>query len=139
MNALQLVILFLIVVLVVAIIVTIVKIFSNDKSQYQQQQDLSETLVFCPKCGKQFLSGAQFCNVCGSSIISYDVENPYNPADARSGGYAVLCFLFPVIGLILYLVWRDQYPLRAKSCGKGALISVILYFAMYFGVFGLLT
>ena len=120
MNALQLVILFLIVVLVVAIIVTIVKIFSNDKSQYQQQQDLSETLVFCPKCGKQFLSG----------------ENPYNPADARSGGYAVLCFLFSVIGLILYLVWRDQYPLRAKSCGKGALISVILYFAMYFGVFG---
>ena len=29
--------------------------------------------------------------------------------------------------MILYLVWRTEYPLRAKSVGKGALVSVILY------------
>lgn len=68
------------------------------------------------------------------------------PGDARSGGYAVLCFLFPMIGLILYLVWKDQYPLRAKSCGKGALIGVIgwpilgalFYLIVYFVILNLL-
>lgn len=50
-------------------------------------------------------------------------------SDAPSGGYAVLCFFFPVVGLILYLVWKDQFPMRAKSCGKGALIGVIVYVA----------
>ena len=45
--------------------------------------------------------------------------------DAPSMGFAVLCFLFPLIGLILYLVWKDEMPLKAKSCGKGALAGVI--------------
>lgn len=44
--------------------------------------------------------------------------------DAPSMGFAVLCFFFPVIGLILYLVWRETSPLKARSCGKGALIGV---------------
>ena len=50
----------------------------------------------------------------------------YAPQDAPSGGYAALGFFFPVIGLILYLVWKDQTPLRARSAGKGALIGVIV-------------
>ena len=36
-----------------------------------------------------------------------------------------------MIGLILYLVWKDDYPLRAKSCGKGALIGVIVAVALW--------
>lgn len=47
--------------------------------------------------------------------------------DSASFGWGFLGFLIPIVGLILYLVWKDEYPLRAKSCGKGALISVILY------------
>ena len=46
--------------------------------------------------------------------------------DAPSGGYAALGFFFPVVGLILYLVWKDQTPLRARSAGKGALIGMIV-------------
>lgn len=48
------------------------------------------------------------------------------PDDAPSFGYAVLGFFIPVSGLILYLVWKEQTPLRAKSAGKGALIGVIV-------------
>ena len=47
--------------------------------------------------------------------------------DAPNGGFAVLGFFFPLIGLILYLVWKDTLPLLAHSCGKGALIGVIIY------------
>jgi len=47
-------------------------------------------------------------------------------ADAPSGGFATLGFFFPLIGLILFLVWKDQTPLKARSAGKGALIGVIV-------------
>lgn len=72
------------------------------------------------------------------TVVTY-VNNPaggvnqgtlQSQSDASSGGYAVLCFFFPVIGLILYLVWKDQFPMRAKSCGKGALAGVIIYVAL---------
>lgn len=42
----------------------------------------------------------------------------------------MLCFFFPVVGLILWLVWKDNLPLRAKSCGKGAIIGVIVEVAV---------
>lgn len=45
--------------------------------------------------------------------------------DESSFGYGVLSFLFPLVGLILYLVWHDTTPLKAKSCGLGAIIGFI--------------
>ena len=48
-----------------------------------------------------------------------------NSQDTSSMGYAFLCFFFPLIGLILFLVWKDKFPQKAKSCGKGALFGVI--------------
>ena len=50
--------------------------------------------------------------------------------DAPSGGMTALGFFFPIVGLILYLVWKDQTPLKAKSAGKGALIGVIVWTAL---------
>lgn len=46
--------------------------------------------------------------------------------DSSSFGYALLGFFIPIVGLILFLIWKDEYPLRAKSAGKGALVSVIV-------------
>ena len=83
--------------------------------------------MFCRNCGAQIDDRAEICPKCGVRV------NPQSasPAtyDAPNAGFAVLGFFFPLIGLILYLVWKDQYPLKAKSCGKGALIGVIVYVA----------
>lgn len=57
-------------------------------------------------------------------------DNRPRPIDAPNAGWGVLGFFFPLIGLILFLVWKDEYPNRSKMCGKGALISVIVYFAL---------
>ena len=46
--------------------------------------------------------------------------------DSTSLGWAFISFLIPLLGLILWLVWKDNYPMKASSCGKGALICVIL-------------
>lgn len=54
--------------------------------------------------------------------------SPQMPAAADSGslGWAVLGFFIPLVGLILFLVWKDTKPLSAKKAGIGALVSVIV-------------
>ncbi|MDR0285639.1 MAG: hypothetical protein LBI33_12260 [Propionibacteriaceae bacterium] len=73
---------------------------------------------------------------------AYPVSAPTyqpRPADAPNFGYAVLGFFIPVVGLILFLVWREQTPLKAKSAGKGALISVIagvVFYVIFVAILG---
>lgn len=76
--------------------------------------------MYCRKCGKEVDDEAVICPYCGCSTSGGKVN------DSKSMGYAVLGFFLPVVGFILWLVWKDEYPLRASSCGKGALVSVIL-------------
>lgn len=55
-------------------------------------------------------------------------QQPYvnpQPADIGSFGWAVLGFFFPIVGLILFLVWKSEKPVSAKQAGMGALASVI--------------
>ncbi len=54
--------------------------------------------------------------------------------DKSSAGMGCLGFLFPIVGFILWLVWKNDYPLKAKSAGTGALISVVL--GVIFGIIG---
>lgn len=44
----------------------------------------------------------------------------------RSTGITVLCFILPLIGLILWLVWKNSKPGLAVSASKGALAGVCL-------------
>lgn len=48
------------------------------------------------------------------------------PVQESGAGWGVLGFFFPVVGLILFLVWKDDHPARSKGAGIGALVGVIL-------------
>lgn len=76
--------------------------------------------MYCKNCGEQIDDKAVICPKCG--VAQRYIGEEVNVNDAPSTGFAVLCFFFPIIGLILYLVWHNTSPLKAKSCGKGALI-----------------
>ncbi len=84
--------------------------------------------MYCKNCGAELDDRAVVCPHCGVATGAGEPVSAKAPAsdDAPSGGFLALCLFFPLIGLILYLVWKDQYPQRAKSCGKGAIIGVIL-------------
>jgi hypothetical protein len=90
--------------------------------------------MFCSKCGKEIHPDAVVCIHCGCAV-----KNNTAPAaaagDAPNTGFAVLGFLIPLAGLILYLVNKDTYPLKAKSAGKGALIGFIvgIVFSIIYG------
>ena len=83
--------------------------------------------MHCKNCGKEVNERAAVCPNCGVPTDEKAFShNAVKENDAPSAGFAILCFFIPILGLILYLVWKDEYPLKAKSCGKGALISVIV-------------
>ena len=84
--------------------------------------------MYCKNCGAQIDDQAVVCPHCGVATGAGEPASAKAPAsdDAPSGGFLALGLFFPLIGLILYLVWKDQYPRRAKSCGKGAIIGVCL-------------
>lgn len=97
--------------------------------------------VFCTGCGKALALDEKFCSACGKerptpvASAQPTYQQPVYPQmgyvqDAPSGGMMALGFFFPIVGLILYLVWKDQTPLKAKSAGKGALIGFIVGMAL---------
>lgn len=57
-----------------------------------------------------------------------------------NGGFlwGLLGCCIPVVGLILFLVWKDQKPRTAKAAGIGALVSVIVGVIFYVIVFVLM-
>ncbi len=80
--------------------------------------------MYCRFCGQEIKDDAVVCPHCGCATGNKCLSS--NPNDAPSAGWGFLGFLLPILGLILYLVWRSDYPLRAKSVGRGALIAVVL-------------
>ena len=58
-----------------------------------------------------------------------------NPKDRGGFLWGLLGCCLPVVGLVLFLVWRDEKPKTAKAAGIGALVSVILTILIYVGVF----
>lgn len=106
--------------------------------QLRAEPDHAEQKAFCTGCGKELSACEEFCSVCGKQRTMPAqgtqpvFQQPVYPQmgyvqDAPSGGMTALGFFFPIVGLILYLVWKDQTPLKAKSAGKGALIGVIVW------------
>lgn len=48
--------------------------------------------------------------------------------EVDNGGFlwGLLGCCIPIVGLVLFLVWKDSKPKTAKAAGIGALVSVIL-------------
>lgn len=86
-------------------------------------------MKYCSKCGKEIHDDAVVCTHCGCSVKGGSVIN--HEEDAPSTGFAVLGFFIPIIGLILWLIWKDKTPLKAKSVGQGALIGFCVSFAFF--------
>ena len=102
-------------------------------------------MPYCTKCGKEMDESASFCPDCGTPKGGGYREQPYNPSqndpynaprtqyqaapaqyDSGSVGWAILGFLVPLVGLILFLVWTQTRPKSAKMAGLGALFNVIV-------------
>ena len=57
--------------------------------------------------------------------------NANNQVDKGGFLWGLLGCCIPIVGLVLFLVWKDTKPKTAKAAGIGALISVILIVVWY--------
>lgn len=78
--------------------------------------------MYCTNCGKKIDPNADICVNCGAYVKNL---NSNNSDDSSNTGLNIISFLWPLIGLILYLSYKDKSPNRAKCCGKWALIGFI--------------
>lgn len=85
--------------------------------------------MYCKHCGKEIPDGAAICPHCGC-WTEESKKKEQATADKTNTGFTLLGLLFPVIGLILYLIWMEDYPLRAKSAGMGAIIGAAIYVSL---------
>ena len=118
---------------------------------YKCGKQVDDDARFCIYCGCELnpadnadpAAGAQYGQVNNQYGYQYQPNDPYaqnqngsqqwtppqaqtDPTDKNSPGFSVLCFFFPIVGLILWLIWREKSPLKARSCAKGAVIGVVI-------------
>lgn len=85
--------------------------------------------MYCKNCGYSLPDDATKCENCGA-VLRYSFEaGKANPVKEEKGSVllGILGFMFPLIGLILYLAMMHSEPKKAKSAGKGALTAFIIY------------
>lgn len=81
-------------------------------------------MKYCSKCGAEISEEAVICVKCGCAVAAD--KSKAKDGDENSTGLNVLAFFFPLIGLIMWLVWKTEYPVKAKGIGKCALIGWIV-------------
>ena len=83
-------------------------------------------MAFCKNCGNQIEDNAATCPNCGASQIT-------TPQVTDNGGFlwGLLGCCIPIVGLVLFLVWKDTKPKTSKATGIGALVGVILMILYY--------
>ncbi len=96
--------------------------------------------MYCKNCGEIIDDQAVICPKCGVSQ-----KNEPQIVDNGGFGWGLLGCCIPVVGLVLFLVWKDTKPKTAKAAGIGALVSVgilVLYYIFMIAIgigFGILS
>ena len=95
--------------------------------------------MYCEYCGTKLEDGATFCDGCGVKVgdgvdpmtghqIKPRVESEPDPElTRRSALLSILCFIIPLLGLILWATMRGKHPGLAISAAKGALICLCFF------------
>lgn len=76
--------------------------------------------MYCKNCGQEINDNAVVCPHCG--VQQKDLAQ--QTSDNGGFGWGLLGCCLPIVGLILFLVWKDSKPNTAKAAGIGALVSV---------------
>ena len=98
---------------------------------------------YCTKCGKEISEDAVICVNCGCSVNATSNASDSNSKSWWCLGFFTSLFFTPLIGLILWLVWKDEAPMKAKQVGLGTLwsllpvgIIIVVSFIIYFVAIG---
>ncbi len=116
---------------------------------------ISDTVIICPHCGNELnplSSELTESNQSDSTMVPNVNANIETPSEEKEGYYEngedsyedvddsagifmkILCFLLPIVGLVLYFVKRNSLPNAAKSyliwAAAGFGLSLLINFAL---------
>ena len=80
---------------------------------------------YCSNCGCAVNENAVVCINCGCAL-----QSEIAGIDKANMGLNILSFLFPIVGLVLFLVYMEKKPVSAKSYGLWALIGIVARFCL---------
>jgi hypothetical protein len=89
-------------------------------------------MAFCSNCGTELSAQQDVCLKCGVYVSNGLRKNGELKNTKANIGWGILGFFFPIVGFILYLVWKENDPLNSAISGKGALFGFI--FGFVFGI-----
>lgn len=93
----------------------------------------------CNTCGATVPDTATVCPYCGNAVTPLQSNSVFQQEeDKPSGGLNALSFFFPLVGWIMYFVFRKETPTKAKSCSKWAWIgfAVSFFFSIILALLG---
>lgn len=82
-------------------------------------------MAYCNNCGKEVSEFASNCPECGNpQNKTSNAPRRSTAVDTGGFGWGLLGFCIPLVGIVLYFVWKDERPATASVLIKGALISI---------------
>ena len=99
-------------------------------------------MAYCTKCGKELQEDFKVCPNCGATVgeetpvYSGGTVETSTPEQDKGGFlWGLLGCCIPLVGLIMFLVWKDTKPKSAKALGIGAIVGVVVVVVFYIVVF----
>jgi len=90
--------------------------------------------MYCGDCGKKLNSNSKFCPYCGSRVASENVTVVTNE-DSVNVLLVIASFLVPILGVVLFVIYKDKKTKTSKAYGIAALvgfISKMFFYVLYF-------
>lgn len=96
----------------------------------------------CQRCGTLVAEGASHCHSCGTPLQQFGNTQQYGHQDYNQQqfgqyhssanvdmsdlniGLKIVSLLFWVVGVIMYFVWKDKAPVKAKSALTWGLVGL---------------
>ncbi|MGE7913259.1 zinc ribbon domain-containing protein [Lysinibacillus xylanilyticus] len=83
--------------------------------------------MYCPNCGSSINENAEICVHCGVNVLKFSNQVTVAKNDTPNIWINVLSLCcFPLLGIIIYFVWKDTQPKAAKSALIYALFGIAI-------------
>ncbi|MGG1215492.1 zinc-ribbon domain-containing protein [Micromonospora provocatoris] len=83
--------------------------------------------MYCPNCGSTINENAEICIKCGVNVLKFNNQATVAKDDKPNIWVNILSLCcFPLLGIILYFIWKDSQPKAAKSALIFALFGFVI-------------
>lgn len=104
---------------------------------------------YCVQCGAEIIGDTKYCPFCATVVGAGPMKKhekrvetqKYEPTSGQGNQLGIRDFpsreyfwwglLFPFIGLVLYLAWKYNCPMRADSAKRGMIIGIMIGVLLY--------